>query len=433
VTRRDVARLLPLLALYLAALAFFPAHPDDEASYVDLAHRLAHGWYVTGDNRALLDPDPSSPDLWFGPGLPGLLAPLAALDVPLRLMRVVGPLVLFGGVLLFYALLRRRWEPPTPLLGAYALGLYPPFWPLLTNLHSEPLAVALVAGGMLGLALHLERPRASTFVLAAGSFAGLALTRVAYGWVLTVVLIASLVWWLGTRSSAASRTALVVAAALLACTPWLAYTQRETGRVYQWGNSGALSLYWMSSPYPGDRGDWRQADDVFTDPALARHAPFFAGLRGLSLGEQNARIERRALRNIAHRPDRYAENVGANLGRMFLNVPYSDEPWQWNDVFYAAPNLLVAIVVVVSALVLVPRRRLLPPETGPFLLIAGAGFLLHAALAAYPRMLAPLMPLVVWFAVLAATTWARERGWNMRERSVFLGAWRRGSSSSVSP
>ena len=422
-----------MLALYLAALAFFPAHPDDEASYVDLAHRLVHGWYVTGDTQALLDQDPSSPDLWFGPGLPGLLAPLAALDVPLRVMRLVGPLVLFIAVLLFYALLRRRWEPPTALAGAYALGLYPPFWPLLANLHSEPLAVACVAGGMLGLALHLERPRVSTFVLAAASLAGLALTRVAYGWVLTVVLVACALWWLVTRRSAASRTALVVAASLLACTPWLAYTYRETGRVYQWGNSGPLSLYWMSSPYPGDRGDWRQADDVFTDPALARHAPFFAGLRGLSLAEQNARIERRALHDIAHRPDRYAENVAANLGRMFLNVPYSDSRWRGNDLFYAVPNVLVAIAVVLSAIVLVPRRRLLPPETGPFLLLGGAAFLLHAALAAYPRMLAPIIPLVVWFAVLAATTWAHERGWKWRAGSVSLGAWRRDSSASGSP
>ena len=39
-TRRELALLLPLLALYVAAWALFPEHPDDEASYVE----LADGW-----------------------------------------------------------------------------------------------------------------------------------------------------------------------------------------------------------------------------------------------------------------------------------------------------------------------------------------------------------------------------------------------------
>ena len=56
----------------------------------------------------------------------------------------------------------------------------------------------------------------------------------------------------------------------------------------------------MSSPYPGDVGDWQQANAVFTDPALAPHRPFFAGLRGLSLPEQNSRLAPRPGQH--HRP-----------------------------------------------------------------------------------------------------------------------------------
>ena len=75
---RELIRLLPILALYVAALFLFPSHPDDEASYIDLASRLTNGSYVTGNQDALLDADPTSPDLWFGPGLPAVLAPLVA-------------------------------------------------------------------------------------------------------------------------------------------------------------------------------------------------------------------------------------------------------------------------------------------------------------------------------------------------------------------
>ena len=188
-TRRELALLLPLLALYVAAWAFFPERPDDEASYVVLAERLVDGFYVTGNEDAILNADPGSPDLWFGPGLPALLTPLVAVDAPLWLLRLTSPLVLFGAVLLMYVLVRERWGSRVGLAGAYGLGLYVPFLGLLSNLHSEVLAVLCVVVGMLGLARFLGRGGLGWLVLGSVGLAGLALTRVAYGWVLTVTLI----------------------------------------------------------------------------------------------------------------------------------------------------------------------------------------------------------------------------------------------------
>ena len=60
VTRRELALLIPLLALYVAAWAFFPERPDDEASYVVLAERLTEGFFVTGDDDAILNADPGA-------------------------------------------------------------------------------------------------------------------------------------------------------------------------------------------------------------------------------------------------------------------------------------------------------------------------------------------------------------------------------------
>jgi 4-amino-4-deoxy-L-arabinose transferase-like glycosyltransferase len=402
VSVRELARLAPLLAVYLAALAFFPAHPDDEAGYRELAERITHGTYVTGDDDALLDADPASPDLWFGPGLPLVLTPLAALDAPIEVFRLSGPVVLFGAMLLLYALARDRWGPRVALASTYAIGLYPPFWPLLSNVHSEPLAVLCIAAAMLGLARQLTKPTAWSFALASGALAGLALTRVAYGWVLTAMLIGGAAWWALRRGRVASRVVAITAAALALCLPWLAYTYSKTDRPFAWGNSGALSLYWMASPYPGDAGDWRQANDVFSDPRLAPHRPFFASLRGLPLAEQNERIERRAVHDIADHPLAYAENVGANLSRMLLNRPYSDSAWKVNDLLYAVSGVGLVVAAVFAAVVLLPRRGSLPPETGPFACLAIVAFVTHLLVAAYPRMLAPIVPLIGWLATLAA-------------------------------
>jgi hypothetical protein len=139
-------------------------------------------------------------------------------------------------------------------------------------------------------------------------------------------------------------------------------------------------------------------------PRLQRaraRATSFASLRGRSLAEQNAEIEREAVRNIANHPDAYIGNVLANVSRMLVNAPYSRVDWQWNDLFYAVPNLLLLAVAVVTAVVLVPLRRALPPETAPFAVLGAVAFGLHALVASYPRMLAPIVPLVVWLATLA--------------------------------
>jgi hypothetical protein len=300
-----------------------------------------------------------------------------------------------------YALARERWGPRVGLGSAYALGLYVPFLGLLSNLHSEVLAVFFTVCGMLGLVRFLERGGLAWFALGGLGLAGLALTRVAYGWVLTVALLALAVGWLVRRSRAAGRAAGVVALALALCLPWLAYTYAKTDRVFVWGNSGSLSLYWMASPHEGDLGDWHQAHVVFTDPDLRPHRAFFEGLRGLSLQEQNAEIEREALANIADHPDAYARNVVSNVSRMLFNSPYSRTAQQANDVFYAIPNAILLGAAILCAVVLIPRRRRLPPETGVFAVLAATAFGLHALVAAYPRMLSPIVPLVVWLTVLA--------------------------------
>ena len=399
-TRREVLLLLPLLALYLAAWAFFPERPDDEATYVALAERLTEGSYITGDDEALLDDDPASPDLWFGPGLPALLAPLAAADAPLWAFRLTGPLLLFAGVLLFYVL-ARDWGTRVALVASYALGLYLPFLGLLSNLHSEVLAVFFLCAGMLALSRSLERGDDRWLFVASVALAGLALTRVAYGWVLTVAGLVLAVAWLVRRSQAAGRAAATIGVALALCLPWLFYTYAKTDRLFVWGNSGSLSLYWMTSPYEGDHGDWHQAHLVFTDPDLSPHRRFFEDLRGLTLAEQNAEIEREALRNIVEHPLEYGENVVANISRILFNMPYSRTDQQVDDVFYALPNALVVGAVVLCLIVLLPRRRSLPPEAGPFVVLGVVAFVLHALVASYPRMLAPLLPIVAWLTTLA--------------------------------
>ena len=399
-TRRELALLLPLLLLFLLATGVVPDRPDDEAGYVALAERLADGYYTTGNDAALLDPDPSYPDLWFGPGLPLLLTPLVALGAPVEALRFVGPVLLFLAVVVFFALVRLRFPTRTALAAAYLLGLYLPFLTLLPNLHSEPLGILLLVVGLYASARHLLDRRLGWLLLGAASFAGLALTRVAFGWVLAVSAVVLVGWAAVARRPLLLRLAAMQLGALVLCAPWLLFTWQTTERFPVWGTSGSLSLYWMASPYEGDAGDWRRADDVFSDAALAPHRPLFESLRGLDLGEQTRELEEAAVRNVLDHPGAYVGNVAANASRMLVNAPYSETSWSARGLVFAIPNLLLLGAVLLVAAQLARKRPALPPETAPFVVLGASNIALHLLVASYPRMLMLSVPVAVWLVVV---------------------------------
>ena len=229
-------------------------------------------------------------------------------------------------------------------------------------------------------------------MVGAAGLAGLALTRVAYGWVLTVAVIALLAWWLVRRSPSARRSVAVVGLALVLCVPWLAYTHSKTDRLFVWGNSGSLSLYWMTSPHDGDLGDWHQAHRRLHRSRPPAPPEFFESLRGLGLAEQNAEIEREALRNIGDHPRRVRGERRRERLADALQLPLQPHAAETQRrLLRGAERDRGRRGRVFCAFVLLPRRRALPPESGAFALLAGTAFALHVLVSAYPSMLAPIV------------------------------------------
>jgi 4-amino-4-deoxy-L-arabinose transferase-like glycosyltransferase len=391
--------LTPFLLVYFAVTILAPANEnlyDDEAGYLGLAHLLTHGRFLTGRDD-LVDGGPEYPNLWFGPGLPLVLAPFVALHVPVELLRLVGPLCLFAAVLVFRRLLTLAVAPRAAFVGAAALALFVPLYTVIAFLHSEPLALLLVVFGLYATARHVRFGGNGSLIGAGAAFAGLALTRVAFGWILALLVALYGVAWARRRTSFLRRLTAIHVIALAFCVPWLAYTYGVTHHVFYWGSSGALSLYWMSSPQSGDRGDWHGADSVFRDPQLAPHRPLFRRLEGLPLVEQNRALERGAIRNVVHHPLKFAWNIVENVSRMLFNVPYSFKAPKMTSLVYAVPTAILLIVLALSA---VGASRPRAPEALPIAALLAATFALHAVLAGYPRLLFPIVPAVIWFAVV---------------------------------
>ena len=396
-----VVQLLPLLGVLLVvSLLMSPGRPNgDEGPILDAAHRLLQGRY------AVLGAMDSTQFLWHGPGLPALLAPFVALGVPLAELRLTSPLLMFVAALLFYRLLRLRLTRRGALIGAYAVGLYAPGYYVLGTVAKEPLALVCSIAALDGAARYLMYGRRRHAVLAGLWLTALVMTRLEYGWVIAGCLLAGLVWWCGERlrhraapqrTAAARRWTVICAIGMLGCVPWLAYTYSITHHVFYWGNSGGISLYWMSSPSPSQLGEWHATHTVNTDPTLAAYRPFFHYVSSLGPLKADLELQHVALVQAVGHPAKYLLNLLANVGRMFLGFPFSFSLSLALVVGLALFNgaLLAALVAACVSLRRAPRP--LPPETIPFLLLLAVGVAVHLLPTAEPRMVVPLLPIPLW-------------------------------------
>jgi 4-amino-4-deoxy-L-arabinose transferase-like glycosyltransferase len=295
---KHLVKFVPLLLVYilLVLVVDSPQAPQSDAGrYIWFAENLTRGYY---------SPD-TDINLWSGPGYPLLLTTVAAAENPFSAGAALNVGLMLGAVLYFYYTARRYIGGRYAAVAAYVLGLWPPAIRMIPLVMTEPLAVFLVCG----FAFHLSGSRREGrlrwgHIIGAAAFLGyLALTRVIFGYVIPVVLLAVLVFYLASRRRALLRDVLVCCMALVVCLPYLYYTYSLTGKVYYWGNSGGMSLYWMSSPYDRELGDWHHMRAALTDPDLASgHSAFFAELGGLSAIEKDEALKQKAIENIKAHP-----------------------------------------------------------------------------------------------------------------------------------
>jgi 4-amino-4-deoxy-L-arabinose transferase-like glycosyltransferase len=367
---------------------------SDEQVFLGYAERLTDGDYAR-------EGGPDVELLWFGPGLPLLLAPLVALGLPVEALRVLGPLLLTLALVAFHRLLRRYVGAVPALVGTACLGLYFPLYRLLPRLYTEPLAILLLVLAVLAGARGVREGSRSALALSGLCLGGLALTRVEYGTVIAIALaicVATLL--LPSWRATARRGAAIFAVALAVCVPWLAYTYDVTGEAFYWGNSGGLSLYWIAPGDPEDLGEPHPVFQVFEDPDLAHHRPFFRSIEHLGPVEHDEALRREATDRIADDPLGYGARVAANFSRLWFRAPLSYESVGPKTLFYAVPGALLLAALLLSGWRLLRRRARLPRELAPFLLVAAGGFGVHVLAAGYPRSIAPLVPVMVLIVVL---------------------------------
>ena len=255
-------------------------------------------------------------------------------------------------------------------------------------------------------------------LLAGLVFGYLILTKVIFGYVLILGLIVCLLLLLFKKHKVYYfRPVYILLTALAVCLPWLAYTYHITGKIFYWGDSGGMSLYWMSSPYNNEYGDWKlpeltnhQYPVSFKSAETAailkkNHAKEIAFILKHNNLQQDSLFKQAAFLNIRQHPAKFAVNYYYNCSRMLFNFPYS---YSYQDGAIVGNILRGSLILWASIIGLISTflnwRRIVWPVK--FALLLTCVYLaLSGALSAYPRQLDVVIPVFLfWIGFLAANT-----------------------------
>ena len=409
--------LLPFLLLY-GLLVFFGMKEGlrkDEWRYVYYANQLLQGKY--------------SPDhtifLWNGPGYPLFLAPFMALGLPLGLLKMLNAFFLYLSLVYFYKSLTVFFSRYFSLIITVALGAYWPAYEMLPYLMTEPFVIFLMTL-LLWSTVKLydqENTKKASIIMLAFLFSMIALTKVIFGYVLLVMMLITLVWYLVKKKPMIANAGKAIVLGLIFCLPYLIYTYTISGKLFYWGNAGGMQLYWMSTPYEGEFGDWINftspvsKDNEVNDIFKARHGKIInelfnypnlfekidqEGLINRSNIYQDEGFKKYAFANIRAYPGKFLGNWAANISRMLFDFPYSYKAKKLRFLKHLIPNVFLLAILVFGLVKLVPERHKLPFPL-VFLMVFVAIYLAGSSLlSAYPRQFyitAPILTFWVAFGI----------------------------------
>lgn len=395
-----IVQFLPLLLLYIFAVLMFSNNElvHDESRHMDYAVNLTHGYYT----------DAVNPELRNGPGYPLVITPLVLAKAPYMAFRLLNALFLLMAVVFFFKSLSFYLERKKALAFSYLFGMYPASLKWMVFIHSESFAIFLACGFLYYfLKVHKSTEKKYVNVMLSATFLGiLALTKVLFGYVIITIALFYLMVFAFKRSKKIRLNLMVLIVGFLFCIPYLGYTYYLTGKTMYWGTGGGEILYWRSSPFSNEYGDWinpdvalgnKEGDYFDTSGIIGNHGDFIQSLEPYSIVQRDSLYKEKAIGNIKQYPLKFIQNTGVSALRLFFNYPYSYTQQKMSSFFYILPNIFLTVFLILSLFLAIRNPMGIPFEIrfiGLTALIFIGGLTL---LDGRVRHLLPILPLLLFF------------------------------------
>jgi len=334
----------PILFLFLINIWIFGKNVpvSDGIRYWKTASDILDGFRTTRVLESFL--------LLNGPLYPLILAFFKLIGFSVKASIFLNAIFLYVGFTYFLKSVNQFLSLKKSIWITYILVLIDPFlfyWG--AKLYSEPLAILLVCLLIYLTTQYFLSQSIKLFLQIAIVFSLLALTRVIFAYVLLVFIPVGFLGHLIFKQKVFKTLGKLGAYSLLFCLPYLAFTYGVTGKLFYWSSNGGLLLYWTSSPYKTDMGEWhtmqinhdhfaarynkfsgldslylRKVNDIIISEINDNHREFNNSLsKSKNIIEYDDALKAKAFENIKNYPSSFITNWILNTGRLLVGIPHA--------------------------------------------------------------------------------------------------------------
>lgn len=382
----------------------------DEPRYLQYAQNLLQGYFSPNGQV----------DLWSGPGYPMFLAAFMKMGFKVIGLRLLNALLQYISIVLLFKTLQYWTSNQKAFWLSLIWACYYIAYKEMLYVYTEPLTSLLIVLIAFCVSKSISPIISSNQkylnYITAGLFIGyLALVKIIFGYVILFCLIVFSLVYLFKRQKSYLQIVLIFFVALFSTLPYLIYTQSITGRNFYWGNSGGMSLYWMSTPIESEYGDWNDAkfraycDYDSTIPCNAalfakHHQADYDSIYQFEGVARDDAFKQKAIENIKSHPLKYFKNILANTSRLFFAVPNSYQTWRVQNIFRIIPNVFIFLIFAYCIIFSLRLHKQLTPALNLFLLFLFAYLGATLLVSAQQRQLYVVLPLIIiWLGWLNAT------------------------------
>jgi hypothetical protein len=397
--------LFPFLVYFI--LIVIVNHNDemfgDEGRYLNFAQNLINGFYSPINEI----------NLWNGPGYPILLMPFIYFKLPLIFITLFNAILAYLSLIMFNITLDYYLNKKIALIFTIFGGYYFFSWYCLSSILTETFTTFLIITIIFLINRNFNKKSKYTLILIGIILGYLILTKIIFGYVLICMTIIYSFYFINNikknKNLKIKKVILILIVAFLTIFPYLLYTFKLTKRVFYFGNSGGMSLYWMSTPYLNEYGDWYYynptkgfveiIDECQTKIIVKNHQKDFEYIYKLKGVQRDDAFKTLAINNIRLHPGKYFMNCLSNQGRLWFNLPYS---YGYSYKVFKSSIVLVLYSFLLSLfLITIPLWLMnisnVKAEIN-FLFLLFIFYLFFTTLvSAYPRQLEIIIPIIIFF------------------------------------
>lgn len=325
----------PFLIIYLFIVIIFhnDAFVGDESRYMILAENLLKLNFSQSEPVNIMT---------NGIGYPLAITPFLALKLPQISISIMNAFLYYLSIVLIFKTLKLIVNKKLSLLVSIFWAFYYNSYELMPFILSEIFTIFLISLLVyyLSKSFIVKKTNGTKYyyILSGMVFGYIALTKFIFGYVLLLVLIGSLSLWIYDRKSSNYRIGLIITLIAFAINiPYLVVSYNITGKLFQWGGVTGDNLYWMSTPFQEEYGDWYNFNRINNENYVNSHdyIPYRDSVRSLNhssvdklIYKQNGTLDDNLLKkiaidNIKSHPIKYIQNCICNVGRMLFSFPYS--------------------------------------------------------------------------------------------------------------